>query len=381
MVGRCLALLAVAVAFLPLALPASAQSANPPHLDTQNNILYGHWDGGDLTYMNTLAVDSDDANYGSGTVVGGIPTVVTEMTWDFVLTPALAANVKLDTSKDATATMYIGGNAAAGQMSIETSLVSDTTVVWTGTSDDFEMTPGTATDYTTVVVSAKPSADTLPVGKPLHWIITASGASTASFLGMSEGRGRTNLELPVTSAAPDQVASADIKYGTLPAGPVNLDLSILNKTTATYHYNWTAPAGEQSIKVGATVKGGSVQVLVTDNANKTQFDQTLTASGNKTAQTKGAASGLWRITLRLVDYEGGLDLAIDPVSKAGGTTGPFGGTSGTGGSTAVVGGTGGTGGAAPGSTEQQGTSNNAPHLGVAALALGLALAAARRRIH
>jgi hypothetical protein len=366
---------------LVLAVLPSTTAAAPP-LSPATNILYAHYDpdGGEF-YMNTLAVDGDDANVGTG---AGPGSVLMDFTWSIPLKPVLASDVVLDAGGDIVITAYVGGNTGIGQFELTTELASGGTVIATGEPKTGTELPATVTgSYETFTWTVKPEATTLAAGKDLVWTLRATGTTTGTFLGMSEGRGRSNVQLPVASSGPAVGATV---YKALSGATATIEETFPTATTATYVYNWTTSDPAPEVAVDATVQNGTVDIRILDAANATVYSKSIAATGTDVLVLNGAA-GAWRIEVDLKAFQGTVKVTVTPkfTEEGKGPEAPGHGGSTPGGSTPGQGSQPGR--SAPEGSEEDGSdpagedakSSPSPALGVVLALVAIAAMASRRR--
>jgi MYXO-CTERM domain-containing protein len=214
-VRRPLALAGVFVAsFLAMALPADAQGdPSAPPLVVGTNKAYCHTtEDGMGIWMNTLLDDGPGTTYN----VFGEPAFVDPalgIGFDPVQDEDFAIRIPLSPSTQAlvlsgtvNVQIFLGSGAyGGGQGSVSTSLAVDGTDIGTGVAQDHMMEPhnsnaGGTGPYEELTWTFEVPSTTVPAGSLLEWVVSGHiDFGNNIFLSCYETRGRSNIDLPVTS--------------------------------------------------------------------------------------------------------------------------------------------------------------------------------------
>lgn len=204
----------VALAILWTALPVMAQgAADAPAFVVGANKAYCHTSAdGNTIWMNSLADDGDGTTYnvfGDPTFVdpalgiGFDPVQDVDFEIRIPLSPAAAGFVIQGT---VSAQAFLGSGAyGGGQGTVGTSLVVDGTEVGAAAAVDHTMQPhnsnaGGTGPYEELAWTFDVPATTVPAGGLLEWVISGHiDFGNNIFLSCFEGRGRSNVDIPVTA--------------------------------------------------------------------------------------------------------------------------------------------------------------------------------------
>lgn len=307
--------------------PAAAQDAAAPHLSPQDKVLYAHHHDSDTTelngWMNTLAVDptaNDIALGPSGQFVGGVATAAPSRTLTLTLNPALAGTVQLDPSGNIVVNAYIGSGSSNGALRVETAIKYGADTVATGAAQNHVYQASTG-QYGKLTWTLAPSITEFAPGKDLVWTITMSGVAQAGFLGVSEERGASNIELPVlSSTVTGSIGGGSLTYHDLNGTEAALSLPA-TASNASHQYNWSSPGGALALTVADPQHAGgnaTIRVLGADNATLAD----VAFNGTSLEQALDGAAGNWTILVQLQNYTGNLTLTIAPAEDEPGNGGP-----------------------------------------------------------
>lgn len=317
-----------AAALVPLlALPAAAQSAAAPHLSPVDKVLYAHHHDSDTAelngWMNAMPLDptaNDIALGPSGQFVGGVPTAAPSRTLTLTLDPGLTGTVKLDPSGNIVISAYIGSGSSNGALRVTTAITYDGQTVAEGAAQNHVYQASTG-QYGKLTWTIAPEITEFAPGKPLVWTVTMSGVAQAGFLGVSEERGKSNVEFPVLSStvvgAPG--AGPPVTRHDLNGTTVDIDLAG-DGTNATHQYAWGSPGGALVLDVAdASYASGAAHVRVLDAGNATLAN--VTFNGTAAQVVMEGVAGNWTIHVDLQSYAGNLSVTIGPKAGSGGDTG------------------------------------------------------------
>lgn len=175
-----------------------------------------------------------------------------------------------------------------------------------------------------------------------------------------------------------------IFYQSVPTPTFDVTKSMVNPSSDTYVFNWTAKAATYDATFNATITGGSAMFTVVDSAGKTVFTGEASSTGLGTKQITNGAAGNWTATVKLTDFQGKFNLKIAEHVDEGGTSGSGSGSgstsgSGTSGSGTGTSGSGSTsGGVTLGNDSESGKKTPIPVV-VPLVALGIAALLLRRK--
>lgn len=306
-----------------VAVPAaSAQDASAPHLSPQDNVLYAHHHDSDTTelngWMNTLAIDptaNDIALGPSGQFVGGVSTAAPSRTLTLTLDPGLLGTVQLDPSGNIVVNAYIGSGSSNGALRVETAIKYGDDTVATGAAQNHVYQASTG-QYGKLTWTLAPSITEFAPGKALVWTVTMSGVAQAGFLGVSEERGASNIQLPVLSSTVTGSVGggASRTYHDLNGTTVDIALAA-TASNKSHQYNWSSPGGALALTVAdAQHAAGNASILVLGPDNATLAD--VTFNGTALERALDGEAGSWTLLVRLQNYTGNLTVNIAPILQA-----------------------------------------------------------------
>lgn len=290
-VGALLLGLAVCLAAAAFVL---AKNANAPPLSSTNTTLYAHHDAADTVeldgWMNTVQADGDDTAMGPAAScvphsgnravdeeLLGLVGEEIDRNYTFDLFPPQKGFLKLDPEGNLTATIHAGAGSCFGSIDITSTLVAGEETIAEGMAEGhwFDNT-ASADAYPHVNVTMRLN-ESLTAVNELQWRIRIAGETGgAVFLGVSEAKGSTQLELPVldvTEQLPGKAAEPFPAEG-------NAEYAFPDPTNATHEYNWSSSGGPYELIIDARLDQGSVHVRLA-NSTDVLFDETLRGETTK----------------------------------------------------------------------------------------------------
>lgn len=250
-------------------MPAQAGVTSAPPLSPEKNTLYTHVNADDtanvIYFLSTLEEDGADSNYGTGG-----PGTSSSITWTFKLEPPISQDIILgDGSIEATA--YVGASTGAGQVTLSTRILIDSTVLAEGEAKTHTFTPATtgvpSATYTMATWSMPITSTTIEAGQSLIWEIKATGTWSAIYLASSAARGRSNLVLPVESVGPPEVLPTENEPTNTTAEPPG-ESSTSSTSTPVSGTPTNSTTGGPTDSVGATSASDGASTS-TSNGKKT----------------------------------------------------------------------------------------------------------------
>lgn len=192
---------------------AVGQSAEAPHPDPSNNVLFLHSDDGVAGWMNALQED------GAGTalcltestpavpVLGGLcPNVNGAFSVAIPLAPAATDVLVLDPEGTVDFTLYIGGACCTlGVTSLTATLAAGETTIATATTPQYVMNPNAANDgevYNLYTASITPEVERIEPTDALTLTVSGTGTWTHAGISTAATRGHSTITLPITAVEP-----------------------------------------------------------------------------------------------------------------------------------------------------------------------------------
>lgn len=199
-----LALLA-AMALLELASPAAAGPGRGTDLTASSNTWWIHADEGFGAWMSNVQQEGTDPYSGWGPNQPNVaPPGLGSVSTSFPLTPAPAQDIHLDTDKQITMEVWVGGGTA-GQVFVTPSILVDGEVLASGEELSASFANGGLVHLGWDLTAR---LETIPAGAAVEWTFRLSGAYDAAFYWM-EGDSWTSVTLPVV----DLAAQPDVPDG------------------------------------------------------------------------------------------------------------------------------------------------------------------------
>jgi hypothetical protein len=328
------AFLIAAVLSMPL---IAAQSADAPHPSSEHTQLYLHGTGDDEfnVFMNTLVEDGNDNALGSGPCnqyivlpqVGntGIEDPAydgepADLLYTVTLEPALVAPITLDADADAVLTLHLGASSCdSADDPLEVSFLIEAGDVRIAQSAVVPYTWSAGAPYPVLEITAPLLADMIPAGDDLVMTITMEGTfNGVVFIGVSDAQGRSFLELPITSAAPEVGGAAGVVEVTDEV--FFQELTNLTEASSVHEFVWSAAPEEADLVlewIGEAT--GVATVRITDDTGAI-YEGLLFDADDALEDVVFGSPGTWNVSVELEGVTGALALRLQPVELA--PTGP-----------------------------------------------------------